>query len=253
MARELAGLPPGVTIRPQRLAAWTGRAIGYRRVAGRLERFDSWEGEAFYGAANLSISAAQLAEWGAQWWQAPVAAIRPLATTAAMISGKESGLSWGNWYCASTRRQCHYIGHHEGFHHLLYWDANRRLSVAMVTNNTLDAGLQQRLQRALVAFAENRPADARRELARPLAGRDPEPGQFRFADGELVEVMARGGQALVRRDGLDYPAYPIGPGVRYLPGVDAYVSQAADGALRWLSLYEDARAARSAKQATGRR
>ena len=37
--------------------------------------------------------------------------------------GKPSGLGWGYWYCPSKREQCHYLGHHEGFHHLLYWDA----------------------------------------------------------------------------------------------------------------------------------
>jgi hypothetical protein len=39
------------------------RAIGYRRAGdGPIEQADSYEGEAFYGSANLSISASALAQ-----------------------------------------------------------------------------------------------------------------------------------------------------------------------------------------------
>ena len=251
--RERAALPPGVTLRPARLAEWKGRAIGFRRTpAGTLERADSYEDERFYGTANLSISAAQLARWGAQWWAPRLASVRPMATTPATIAGKTSGATWGNWYCAPTRRQCHYLGHHEGFHHILYWDADRRISVAMVSNNTLAPGLQQRLQRALVAFAQGRPTDGRRELSEVLADEPVSTGAYKFLTGERVVVASAGRRVSIERRGIVYPAYLIGTGIRYVPGLDVYIAGAAGGRLHWLSLYEDFTAVPSKRTAVAK-
>lgn len=238
--KDQLAVPAGVSLRPPRLADWSGRAIGYRRRAdGAIERFDSWEGELFYGAANFSISAAQLADWGTQWWQPRLRPIRRAATASAQIGRSEAGLSLGNWYCALSGRRCHYLGHHEGFHHMLYWDADRRISVAMLSNNALAPEMQQRLQRALVAFTQGEPRQARRELAEPLADLDVPPGQFELGSGEMVEIIADGARRSVRRGGLDYPAYLIGSGIRYVPGLDLYLAGTPDRRLRWLTLYED--------------
>lgn len=240
-ARSRLGLPDGVTVRPARLADWKDRAIGYRLKSGRPERFDSWEGERFYGSANLSLSASQLARWGAEWWSPRLAAVRRLASTRARVAGRLSGLTWGNWYCAPGGRRCHYLGHHEGFHHMVYRDTGRRVAIAMVSNNALDPALQQRLQRALVAFAEGRPADGRSELASPLAGMAVKAGRYTLANGEAI-ALAGGdgdGRMTVTRAGIAYPAIPVGSEIRYVPGLDAYVSGASAGRLRWLTLYED--------------
>lgn len=240
-ARARAGLPPHVSVRPVRLADWKGRAIGYRRTAGgTLERFDSWEGEAFYGPGNLSITARQIARWGSEWWGPRLASIRPLATDPAEIGGKQSGLSWGNWYCAPDRRRCHYLGHHEGFHHMLYWDSGRRITVAMVSNNGLSPALQQRLQRALVAFASGAPQLARRELRQALPDTAVEPGTYLLPGGERISVDRTSDRLMsVNRRGIAYPAYPAGSGIRYVPGLDAYIAGAPGGRLHWLTLYED--------------
>ena len=240
LARSRLGLPAGVTLRPVWLSDWTGRAIGYRRDStGQPVRFDSWEGEHLYGPANLSISAAQLAQWGSRWWRAPLAALRPAATAPALIAGNRSGLTIGNWYCATGGRRCHYLGHHEGFHHMLYWDAGRRLSIAMVSNNTLAPAVQQRLQRSLVAFAEGRRSAAGRELATPLSGNSVLAGHYSLPTGERIAVAGdRDALMSVERGGLRYTAYPIADGIRYVPGLDVYVSGEKDG-LRWISLYED--------------
>ena len=229
-----------MTIRPPRLADWTGRAIGYRRLAdGTLERADSYENELFYGTGNLSLSAAQLAQWGAEWWRG-LGPIRRAATAPALIGGRRSGLSWGNWYCGAGRRRCHYLGHHEGFHHMLYWDGGRRLAVAMISNNTLAPALQQRLQRALVAFAEGRTDAARRELANALPDVPASPGTYALGRGAPVVVTGEDTRLWVERGGLRYRAFRTGAGIRYVPGLDVYVAGAPDGRLHWLSLYEDA-------------
>ena len=239
-ARSRLALPRAVTLRPFRLDGWEDRAIGHRRTsAGKVERFDSWEGEAFYGAANLSISARQLALWGAQWSGPTLGPIRTMATTPAVIAGKTSGLSWGNWYCAPGVKRCHYLGHHEGFHHMLYWDGERKLSVAMVTNNAVDPALHQRLQRALVSFAEGNSAAPGRELSNPLPDNPVVPGIYRFPSGEAVSLLAKGNRLGVIRGGITYPAIRVGSGIRYVPGLDVYIAGADGGGIHWLSLYED--------------
>lgn len=237
--RERVALPPTVTLRPARLADWKGRAIGYRRARNsRFEHADSYEGELFYGSGNFRISASQFALWGTEWWQPRLAPIRTIAISPATISAKVSGLTWGNWYCASHGRRCHYLGHHEGFHHMLYWDADRRISVAMISNNSLAPALQQRLQRAIVSFAVGRDAAARRELAAPFPDRPVEAGTYTMPFGE-TEVTQDGDRVSVSRNGLAYAAYPIGSGIRYVPGLDVYLSGGKGGVLHWLGLHED--------------
>lgn len=237
--RQLA-VPPQVSLRPARLADWSGRAIGYRsKPDGGIERFDSSDGELFYGPANFSISAAQLAEWGSKWWRSPLRRLRQTATRPALIGNAKSGLSLGNWYCAHSQRQCHYLGHHEGFHHMLYWDADRRVSIAMVTNNAIAPAFHHRLQRALVAFAENRPGDARRELQVHLPGFEAPIGVFRMSPRENLVVKKAGTQVSVERRGVSYRAYPTGSATRYVPGLDAYIAGDERGRLHWISLYDE--------------
>ena len=252
LAQELVALPKDVTIRPLRLADWHERAIGYRRAGDdRIERADSYESEAFYGSGNLSISASQLAQWGSEWWQFRLAPIRALATTPARIAGKTSGLTWGNWYCATDGQRCHYVGHHEGFHHMLYWDANRRISVAMVSNNTLAPALQQRLQRALVAFASGDSRTGERELRTELPDAPVQPGRFVLAGREAVVVSSDATGVWIERRGLRYRAFRagrVGTGIRYVPGLDVYLAGSPDGHLLWLSLYEDFDATRGVPQ-----
>jgi hypothetical protein len=110
----------------------------------------------------------------------------------------------------------------------------------MVTNNSMPATLHQPLQRALIAFAEGRSGTARRELASEPADLAVPTGQFKLPTGEKVRILADGeaGRTVERR-GLLYAAYPVGAGVRYVPGLDLYLTGTPAGALRWIGLYED--------------
>jgi CubicO group peptidase (beta-lactamase class C family) len=238
--RSRVALPEGVGLRPRSLGDWSGRAIGHRTADdGRLERFDSWDDELLYGAANFSISALQLAQWGSQWWKPSLEPLRSVATEPARIGERYSGLTLGNWYCAPTGLRCHYLGHHEGFHHMLYWDSDRQVSVAMVSNNTLDPAIVQRLQRSIIAFVNGDPDQARSELRNPLAGQDVPEGKYELPTGEIVEIVPRGELKSVLRGGVEYAAYPVGSNIRYVPGLDLHVTGTADGRLRWLTLYQD--------------
>ena len=129
---------------------------------------------------------------------------------------------------------------------MLYWDLDRKLSIAMVTNNSLSPAIQQRVQRALVAFAEGRRGDVQRELQAPMPDMDVEPGTYRLRSGEPVEVLTKGTRVAVKRGGINYLAFRVGKGIRYVPGLDLYVSGAGPRGMHWLSLYEDLLAERSA-------
>lgn len=228
-------------VRPVLLADWSGRAIGYRRTAGgKVERFDSWDREAFYGGSNIAFTAADLARWGMAW----VRAHRPMrddSLAPAIIGGTaRSSLTLGNWNCAPSLDRCHYTGHHEGFHGFVHWDSKRSLAVAMLTNNSLAPELQQPLQRALVAFAQGRADRGRAELERAKAVEAPTPGRYRFPDGRSLAIEPSGGQLLaVDWGGVRYAAFPASEAVRYVPGPDAYVTGDGRSGIRWLTLYED--------------
>ena len=241
--RQLFG-PAGIKsskLRPLRLSDWHGRAIGFRRtVEGKTEPHDSWEGEAFYGGGNIAFTAKDLARWAASWNSQRLAPIRALAARPAIIAGNLSGLSWGNWYCNRRGTRCHYPGHHEGFHSYSYWDSDRRIAGAMVSNNTLSPTLQQRLQRALVAFADGRAASAERELAKPVPARSAAAGVYAMPGASPAIIRSAGPTEMtVERHGIVYAAVPTGTVVRYVPGLDAYIASTANGQLRWLTLYEE--------------
>ena len=162
-----------------------------------------------------------------------------MATIPASIGGKASGLTWGNWYCAKNGRRCHYLGHHEGFHHMLYWDRTRKISIAMVSNNSLSPTLQQRLRRALVAWAENRGTAAERELAAPLPDNEVVPGSYKFPADKTVTILDKSNRMTVNRGRIDYHSFRLRAGIRYVPGLDIYLAGTVDGGLHWLGLYED--------------
>ena len=100
---------------------------------------------------------------------------------------------------------------------MLYWDADRRISVAMVSNNTLAPGRQQRLQRALVVFAEKRTTEGLDELRSELPDNPVQPGTYVLPTAETVVVSSEGNRVSVMRSGIPYPAYRIGAGISTSP------------------------------------
>jgi hypothetical protein len=99
--------------------------------------------------------------------------------------------------------------------------------------------LHQPLQRALIAFAEGRAVAARRELASEPRDLAAPTGHFELPTRERVRILADGDDMEVERGGLRYGAYPVGAAVRYVPGLDLYLTGTSSGALRWVGLYED--------------
>ena len=54
-----------------------------------------------------------------------------------------------------------------------------------------------------------------------------------------MSVITKEKRVGVIRGGITYLAFPVGSGIRYVPGLDVYIAGGEDGSLHWLSLYED--------------
>ena len=72
-------------------------------------------------------------------------------------------------------------------------------------------------------------------------------GRYRVARVGVVTVRVRDRRAYIRIDrGIEYPAFPVGDGELYVPGLDAWIGFALEPAaadspfrrLRWLSIFE---------------
>ena len=111
--------------------------------------------------------------------------------------------------------------------------------VAMVSNNTLASSRQQRLQRALVAFAESRTTEGLDELRSELPDDPVELNDYLLPSGETVVVSSDDNRVSVVRWGIQYRAYRIGAGIRHVPDLDTYLAGAAGRRLHWFNLYED--------------
>lgn len=219
--------------RPAHFADWpVPRTRGYRFRGGRWQDHDAYDDEAFYGASNLIFSATDLARWGNAWAHAravPAEAERA-GQVAPLIGGRPSALNGLSWYCAAGGRRCHYTGSHNGFHSLVYWDRDRRESVAFVSNSTIPPWIIVPLQRGLVDLLAGRPAappsPAASELALippadrgKLAGRYQAPGlgTLRLSwDGKTLQIQPDGG--------LQLNAYPVSRSVFYVPGADWWIA-----------------------------
>ena len=114
------------------------------RRGNAWQPFDVFDMEAFLGASNLYVSAADLARWAS-------ANAAGTALPADVVSaGKPSAITGRSWYCDDTRARCYYTGSLNAFHSLVYWDRERNESVALVTNSTMQPWQLISLQRNLV-------------------------------------------------------------------------------------------------------
>ncbi len=237
-------------VRPARFADWPGtRTRGYRRTASGWKDYDAHEWEGFHGASNIYISARDLYRWVAAYrGVVGVDAGRAAVMPARLDDGRATGITMGSWYVAGNGDRRYYTGHHNGFFNFGYADEARGLAVAWVANDAPPAWLQAALSRALIAIAESREPEPLQ--APPFADSPANPsGTYRIADvGELVVMPATdaGGHLRVRLRGVEYEAFPTGRGVRYVPGLDAYLrfTSAPDGGvlLSWDSVYRVATA-----------
>jgi CubicO group peptidase (beta-lactamase class C family) len=236
-------------IRPARLASMPpDRAIGYRILDGRRERFDAEDLEGFYGGSNLYAPARDFARF-ARAFAVPANAPRPVLPARALWplvppGNLPSGLTLGSWYCATGGERCYYTGAHRGFYNVMYWDRAKRLVVVYVSNSTIAAWLQPQITRQLVAAAEGR------SLALPvepqLVTLTPESlhaatGTYDVPGAGRVTLFEDQDKPYIRAGtGTEYRLYRVSPTLLYGPGLDAYIGIASDGRLSWTTVFVEA-------------
>lgn len=247
--------PAGMTdtfVRPARLADWPApRALGYKLRADGTSSNDVFENEGFHGGGNINFSARDLARWMSVWATGAVipADVRKAAVEPARVAGATSRLSMGSWYCAGSRAQCYYSGHHQGFHAFSYWDSENRIAVAFVSNNTLLSPLQPRLARMLVAIATGKKTP---KLVYDEAAESTEAdiaslaGAYSLAGGVDFSIAVEDGAAFLLLDGAPrLRLYPVGFRGLYAPGADIYLfADPATNTLMWSSVFLEAPALR---------
>lgn len=221
--------PLGMTsafVRPARLADFPQpRTLGYRREGTRLEPNDPLDREGFHGGSNLYLSARDLHRWSLSFLRGSPLAPPALTRThePASIAGRTSALTLGSWYYTPDRRAFWYSGHHQGFHSEVFRDVSAGVSIAYVSNNTLEPWLQKgivRAVRAVLAQAGAPPleppaVDAVRsdELA-SLAG------LWRFDRGSDLVITGSADALFAERDGIRYRIFQVGDEWFYAPGLD---------------------------------
>lgn len=234
-------------LRPARLADWRGvRTLSYRRQGGALVPHDVWDNEGFYGASNLYFSARDLDRWSRSFYTRPVfnAAVLARGRQPAVGVGGSSGLTLMSWYYPDQGRRYHYPGAIQGFWSVAYRDEDRRHSVVYVSNTDMPQWLRPLLTRALIDLVEGgAPALPQPPTLVPLKRDETATiaGRYAVPDLGAVTIDADQGALSIRiDDGLRYPAFVVGNGVWYVPGLDVWfgLERAANADhLRWLSVF----------------
>jgi CubicO group peptidase (beta-lactamase class C family) len=233
--------PTGATrafLRPGRFRDWNGmRMQAYRRTETGTEPNDAFDNEGFYGGSNIYFSALDLAAWSSAWAisHPSLQLVADESRTQVGFPDGASGLSLGNWYCSPSKKQCYYPGHHQGFHAFGYWDSERGLAVALVSNGTLSPPLQTTIPRLLIQAAEGRNLEPLLEPSSDSASVDP--GRYRVVGIGTVRISRSGAKLNLRPPGgTSYELVGIGSGWQYAPGLDVYVKRASslsNGILWW--------------------
>ena len=229
-------------VRPGRLADFPGvRTLGYRRVNGKPELNDVFEGEAFHGGSNIYISARDLHRWNMSFLTAPV--LEPAARAAALefarIGKAESGLTQGNWYRTADGSTFWYSGHLQGFHSEVFRNVRARRSIVYVSNNTIQSWLQKALVRAIDAILDG--ADTPVMDAPAVDDVMPEDlasltGTWK-ADVEPVSIERTGDHLSLMHNGIAYRMVQVERRMFYVPGLDYMVGFAKNPSGAFTKLY----------------
>lgn len=235
-------------IRPVRFEDWRQpRTLGFSSSLPDAEVVDVFDNEAFYGGSNIYFTVRDLHSWAKAWvdQRALSASVYKRARLPAQIGEYDSSLSLSSWYCTSAGDRCYFTGHLQGFHSFVYWDVSRRLTVVFVSNNSMAPPLQPWLMRSLVSIAEGRSSEALPIV--PPKEKDVDVaairGLYRLPDvGDVRIDVSQAGPILRVDQGPTYKMFPVGFGILYVPGKDAYVgietsNDSSSPRLTWSSVF----------------
>ena len=235
-------------IRPVKFEDWRQpRTLGFSSSLPDAEVVDVFDNEAFYGGSNIYFTVRDLYSWAKAWVdkRALPASVYKRAQLPAQIGEYDSSLSLSSWYCTLARDRCYFTGHLQGFYSFVYWDVSRRLTVVFVSNNSMAPPLQPWLTRSLVGIAEGRSAEALPIV--PPKEKDVDVaairGLYRLPDvGDVRIDVSQTGPILRVDQGPTYKMFPVGFGILYVPGKDAYVgiktsNDSSSPRLTWSSVF----------------
>jgi len=239
-------------LRPARLADWRGtRALSYRRVDGATQVFDVHDDEAFYGSANLYVSARDLHAWATSFYARPILPERtlgPALDAARFANGERSAINALSWYTHPDSARYVYSGDWKGFHHEVYWDPTRRISIVWVTNGLHAKPAPAELTRVLIDIMEGRTFADITEPASEGAAADFDTsavsGTFALQSLGSVRVDASGPVPVVVAGArAAHECFVLDARTCFVPDLDASLrfTDRKDGrfhTLRWLSTFE---------------
>lgn len=249
-------------LRPTWLAEWTGvRTLSYRRLDDSLAVHDVFDNEGFYGGSNLYFSARDLHRWSRSFHAPPLLspAVISRGTQADVLrdpttgSGGHSAINLLGWYHAGHGRRYHYPGSIQGFWTSVYRDEDLGHSIIYVSNNSIPQRLRPWLTRALIEIMAGRtPAAFEVTDHADIGAEDVDAiiGSYAVEGVGVVTIEGRDGRAFIRvGEGIEYPAFFVGDGQLYLPGLDVWVGFPAAQArpfrrVAWLSIFHGAEGTR---------
>mgnify|MGYP002623694991 CR=1 FL=1 len=246
------------------------RTLGYiRSPDGTLELFDVQKGGVAYSTRDLY-------RWVSSFYTDPLlseSALNAGLEPPVLSDGQRSGIALLNWYYPDTGRRFYFSGDNRGFYSFAYWDADRRYAFVYMSNTRLPNWLRPQLAMALVDILEGRrPAPVEDphfavasvpstswNLYAGLPSVDdftPILGEYEMEPAGSVALdapppkwlnvgwMLRDGwfTPVVRVDGGPrYNAFPVEPGMFYVPGLDAWLGFTEDNGeptLHWTQVLE---------------
>lgn len=210
-------------VRPARFADWQGaRTRAYRRTPEGWKDHDAFDFEGFHGAANIVLSARDLARWMDGYRRVVGAEVARIATAPARLDdGRATGMARGGWYASADGQRRYYTGSHNGFYSFGYADDARGTAVAWLSNDTTPTWLRNALARALIALAEGREPERVGLSPGPAEVVADPSGSYRVEGVGDVSVRIDGPRLFVTTKAVEYEAFAVARGVRYLPGIDA--------------------------------
>lgn len=245
----------GTFVRPARFADWRGiRTLSYRQRGDSLAVRDVFDDEGFYGGSNLYFPAVDLYRWGRSFYTAsPLPArVRARGARSVILGDASTGIRGRSrinllgWYHLDHERRYHYPGMLEGFYSSVYRDETRRYTIALASNNGMPQWLRPLVMRALIDILDGRnpaPIGDRRYTPLDSVALHGAQGSYEVEGVGTVTIARRRNHALVKlHGGLEYPAYPVGDGQLYVPGLDVWlgfprVMPEAFERLTWLSVF----------------
>ena len=218
-------------VRPPRFADWNqNRTIGYRYENDSIQLFDIADREGFYVGCNIWFTAKDLYRWGESFYQHPIlsrALIKKITSTV-FIKGKLSHVRLGAWYAGKTNAAFYYWGNVAGFYSWVYWDVEKKFTIAFMTNTAMPQWTRPLLTSALInimngasylPIIEPQADSLDRKNLNQIAGR------YEIQGIGKTQISIRGSKAVLKvNDGMEYLMHLVDRKTFYIPGYDPWIS-----------------------------